>query len=329
MNRIFSGIQPTGNIHLGNYLGAIRNWIDLQSNNECIFCVVDMHAITISQKPSELRTNIRELATTLIASGIDPVKHILFNQSQVSAHAELAWIFNCVARIGWLNRMTQFKDKSGKHRENASLGLYAYPSLMAADILLYNATHVPVGSDQTQHIELTRDIVSRFNNEYQTSYFKLPNPVLGNMTSVKSLIDGTKKMSKSAPNDRSRINLFDDADTIAVKIRKAKTDAHPIPSHLDGLEGRPEAKNLVAMYAAITGTNMETVLVEYSGKMFSTFKKDLTDSLVEHLAPIQANKKRLDNDQEWVSQILAHGSERAATIANKTLADVKQLIGMI
>jgi tryptophanyl-tRNA synthetase len=331
MQRVFSGAQPTGNLHLGNYLGAIRNWVSLQNDFECIYCVVDMHAITVWQDPTELRSNIRELAASMIASGIDPEKHILFNQSQVSAHAELAWIFNCVARIGWLNRMTQFKEKAGKHRENASLGLYAYPSLMAADILAYKATHVPVGEDQKQHLELTRDIATKFNNDFEAEdFFPLPEPlILGPATRVMSLRDGSKKMSKSDSSDMARINMTDDADTLAKKIRKAKTDAEPLPSEADGLEGRPEARNLVTIYAALMDKPVADVLAEHGGTQFSGFKQALTDVVVDKLAPITEEMARLKNDPSYIDAVLAKGAERADAIAQPILREVKEVVGFL
>lgn len=330
MERVFSGAQPTGNLHLGNYLGAIRNWVTLQKDFECIFCVVDLHAITVWQEPNELRSNIRELAASMIASGIDPEKHVLFNQSQVSAHAELAWIFNCVARIGWLNRMTQFKEKAGKNRENASLGLYAYPSLMAADILAYKATHVPVGEDQKQHLELTRDIAIKFNNDFGVEFFPQPDPlILGPATRVMSLRDGSKKMSKSDASDMSRINMTDDADTLAKKIRKAKTDPEPLPSEAAGLEGRPEAKNLITIYAALTDTNVADVLAEHGGTQFSGFKQALTDVVVEKLAPITEEMARLKADNAYIDAVLAKGAERANAIAQPILKEVKEIVGFL
>ena len=331
MERVFSGAQPTGNLHLGNYLGAIRNWVALQKDFECIFCVVDMHAITVWQDPKELRSNIRELAASMIASGIDPEKHVLFNQSQVSAHAELAWIFNCVARIGWLNRMTQFKEKAGKHRENASLGLYAYPSLMAADILAYKATHVPVGEDQKQHLELARDIALKFNNDYEVEgFFPQPEPlILGPATRVMSLRDGSKKMSKSDPSEMARINMTDDADTLSKKIRKAKTDPEPLPSEAAGLEGRPEAKNLITIFAALTDSTVDAVLAEHGGTQFSGFKQALTDVVVTKLAPITEEMARLNNDNAYIDAVLAKGAERANAIAQPILRDVKETVGFL
>lgn len=331
MERVFSGAQPSGNLHLGNYLGAIRNWVELQKKYECIFCVVDMHAITVWQDPKELRSNIRELAASMIASGIDPENQVLFNQSQVSAHAELAWIFNCVARIGWMNRMTQFKEKAGKHRENASLGLYAYPSLMAADILVYKATHVPVGEDQKQHLELARDIALKFNTDYEVEdFFPQPEPlILGPATRVMSLRDGSKKMSKSDASDMSRINMTDDADTLAKKIRKAKTDPEPLPSEAAGLEGRPEAKNLITIYAALTDSTVDSVLAEHGGTQFSGFKQALTDVVVENLAPITEEMARLKADPAYIDSVLAKGSERANSIAQPILKEVKEIVGFL
>ncbi|KJE34269.1 tryptophanyl-tRNA synthetase [Thalassospira sp. HJ] len=331
MERVFSGAQPTGNLHLGNYLGAIRNWVELQKKYECIFCVVDMHAITVWQDPKELRSNIRELAASMIASGIDPENQVLFNQSQVSAHAELAWIFNCVARIGWMNRMTQFKEKAGKHRENASLGLYAYPSLMAADILAYKATHVPVGEDQKQHLELARDIALKFNTDYGVEgFFPQPEPlILGPATRVMSLRDGSKKMSKSDASDMARINMTDDADTLAKKIRKAKTDPEPLPSEAAGLEGRPEAKNLITIYAALTNSTVADVLTEHGGTQFSGFKQALTDVVVENLAPITEEMARLNADPAYIDSVLAKGAERANVIAQPILKEVKEIVGFL
>src|SRR5436305_11523995 len=291
--RVYSGVQPTGNLHLGNYLGAITRFVELQKTHECIYCVADLHAITVPQDPDELTASIREVTAAFIAAGIDPKRHIVFNQSQVSEHAELAWVFNCVARIGWLNRMTQFKEKAGKDRENASLGLYAYPALMAADILLYKATHVPVGEDQKQHLELTRDIAQKFNNDFNApDFFPLTEPLIfGAATRVMSLRDGTKKMSKSDPSDFSRINLTDDADAIAQKIRKAKTDPEPLPSEEKGLETRAEADNLVGIYAALAGKPKSGGLSEFGGAQFSTFKSALVDVSVAKLSPIAADMK--------------------------------------
>ncbi|MCX5494896.1 tryptophan--tRNA ligase [Kaistia dalseonensis] len=337
--RVFSGVQPTGNLHLGNYLGAIVNFVALQQSHDCIYCVVDMHAITVWQDPKELSRQIREVTAAFVAAGIDPVKHIVFNQSQVSAHAELAWIFNCVARIGWMNRMTQFKDKAGKDKENASLGLLAYPSLMAADILAYKATHVPVGEDQKQHLELTRDIAQKFNNDYAESiaehgfgdaFFPLTEPLItGPATRIMSLRDGTKKMSKSDPSDYSRINLTDDAEAIATKIRKAKTDADALPGETDGLKGRPEADNLVGIYAALSGLSKQDVLNQFGGQQFSAFKPALADLAVEKLGPIGAEMRRLMADPGHIDQILANGALRADAIARPILDGVKDVVGFI
>ena len=339
IQRVFSGVQPTGNLHLGNYLGAIVNFVKLQDTHNCIYCVVDMHAITVWQDPKELTRTIREVTAAFIASGIDPKKHIVFNQSQVSAHAELAWVFNCVARLGWLNRMTQFKEKAGKDRENASVGLYAYPNLMAADILVYRATHVPVGEDQKQHLELARDIAQKFNNDFAESiaahgfddkFFPQPEPLItGPATRVMSLRDGTKKMSKSDPSDYSRINLTDDADAIAQKIRKAKTDPEPLPSEGKGLDTRPEADNLVGIYAALSGQPKDAVLREFGGGQFSSFKSALVDLAVDKLGPIGAEMKRLTQDHAYVDSILVDGAERANVIASGTMNAVKDIVGFI
>ena len=315
--RVFSGVQPTGNLHLGNYLGAIIKFVALQERYDCIYCVVDLHAITVWQDPAELPKATREVTAAFIACGIDPKKHIIFNQSQVAEHAELAWVFNCVARMGWLNRMTQFKEKAGKDRENASVGLYVYPNLMAADILVYRATHVPVGEDQKQHLELSRDIAQKFNNDFGASihahgygdaFFPQPEPIIqGPATRVMSLRDGTKKMSKSEPSDYSRINLTDDADAIAQKIRKAKTDPEPLPSEEKGLEPRPEADNLVGIYAALKGASKAQVLSEFGGGQFSTFKGALVDLAVAKLGPIGAEMKRLTQDPVYIDSVLADG----------------------
>ncbi len=330
MNRIFSGIQPTGNLHLGNYLGAIRNWVQLQSSYECIFCMVDMHAITQWQEPAELRRSTREVASAYLASGIDAKKHIIFNQSRVRAHAQLAWIFNCVARLGWLNRMTQFKEKAGKDRENASVGLYVYPNLMAADILAYKATHVPVGEDQKQHLELARDIAQKFNHDFGVEFFPLIEPIIkGEATRVMSLRDGSKKMSKSDPSDYSRINLTDTADTIALKIRKAKTDPHPLPESVAELEKRPEADNLVGIYAALSDRTRGDVLVHYAGAQFSKFKAELSDLAVSVLGPIGAEMQRLMKDPDHVDSILRDGAERAQAIADPIVAEVEEIVGFL
>ncbi len=338
--RIFSGVQPTGNLHLGNYLGAITRFVDLQQGHECLFCVVDMHAITVAQDPAELRKATREVAAAFIACGIDPVKHIIFNQSQVTHHAELAWLLNCVARIGWLNRMTQFKEKAGKNRENASVGLYAYPVLMAADILLYRATHVPVGEDQKQHLELARDIAHKFNTDFEASiaaggypenYLILPEPMIsGPATRVMSLRDGSKKMSKSDPSDASRINLTDSADTIAQKIRRAKTSsAEGMPSDEASLKAEPEADNLVGIYAALARKSKAEVLGEFGGAQFSTFKNALVDLAVEKLSPIAGEMNRLMQDIPAIDAFLTDGAERARHIALKTVYDVKNIMGFV
>jgi tryptophanyl-tRNA synthetase len=315
--RVFSGVQSTGNLHLGNYLGAIVKFVELQKNFECLYCVVDLHAITVPQDPVELRNNTREIAAAFIACGIDPKKNIVFNQSQVPEHAELAWVLNCVARIGWLNRMTQFKDKAGKDRENASVGLLDYPVLMAADILIYRATHVPVGDDQKQHLELARDIAQKFNNDF------------GPATRVMSLRDGSKKMSKSDASDYARINLSDDADQIAQKVRKAKTDPEPLPSEEKGLEGRPEADNLVGIFAALAGRTKADVLSEFGGANFSAFKNALVDVAVAKLAPITAQMRRIREDDSYIDGVLRDGSERARAIARENMNAVKDIVGFL
>jgi tryptophanyl-tRNA synthetase len=337
--RVFSGVQPTGNLHLGNYLGAIVKFVALQERYDCIYCVVDMHAITVWQDPTELPRATREVTAAFIACGIDPKKHIIFNQSQVAEHAELAWVFNCVARLGWLNRMTQFKEKAGKDRENVSVGLYAYPTLMAADILVYRATHVPVGEDQKQHLELSRDIAQKFNNDYAASiqahgfgdaFFPLPEPIIqGPATRVMSLRDGSKKMSKSEPSDYSRINLTDDADAIAQKIRKAKTDPQPLPSDEKGLAARPEADNLIGIYAALQGVPKAQVLNEFGGGQFSTFKTALVDLAVAKLGPIGAEMKRLMQDPVYIDEVLADGAQRAQVLAADTMKAVKDIVGFV
>ncbi|MZR29572.1 tryptophan--tRNA ligase [Sneathiella litorea] len=330
MSRIFSGVQPSGNLHLGNYLGAIRNFVGLQDDYECIYCAVNMHAITVWQDPEELRNNTREVAAAYIAAGVDPKRSIIFAQSTVPAHAELAWIFNCVARLGWMNRMTQFKEKAGKNRENASLGLYAYPSLMAADIMVYKATHVPVGEDQKQHLELTRDIAQKFNNDYGTETFPLVEPLIfGAATRVMSLRDGSKKMSKSDPSDYSRITFTDDRDSIAKKLRKARTDADPLPDAEEGLKDRPEAANLVGIYAALANLTRQEVLNEFAGAAFSTFKPALTDLAVEKFGPIGEEMKRLMADPGHVDAILREGAERASAIAAPVIDEVKEVVGLI
>ena len=330
-NRVFSGVQPTGNLHLGNYLGAIRNFVGLQDTHECLYCVVDMHAITVWQDPKELAANTREVAAAYIAAGIDPEKHIIFNQSKVSAHAELAWILNCVVRIGWLNRMTQFKDKAGKDREKASVGLYTYPVLMAADILAYRATHVPVGEDQKQHLELARDTAQKFNNDFGVQdFFPLPEPlIMGPATRVMSLRDGTKKMSKSDPSDLSRITMRDSSDDIAKKIRKAQTDPEPLPETVEGLEGRPGADNLVGIYAALSEKTKADVLAEFAGAQFSVFKPALADLAVEKLSPITNEMKRLMEDPAYIDNVLEKGAVRARAIADPILARVREIAGFI
>ena len=330
MNRIFSGVQPTGNLHLGNYLGAIRNWVRLQRDYECIFCIVDMHAITVWQDPKQLRAQTREVAAGMLAAGVDPRANIVFNQSQVPAHAELAWIFNCVARLGWLNRMTQFKEKAGKNRENVSVGLYAYPNLMAADILIYKATHVPVGEDQKQHLELTRDVAQKFNNDFGVDFFPLVEPLIfGAATRVMSLRDGSKKMSKSDESDYSRINMTDDADTIALKIRKARTDPEPLPETMEALEERPEASNLVGIYAALRDLDKTEALRRVAGHSFADFKKELTDVAVDVLGAINAEMARLLADPGHVDAILAEGAERANAIAQPILREVQDIVGFL
>ncbi|MEO9335989.1 tryptophan--tRNA ligase [Mesorhizobium sp. SB112] len=346
---VFSGVQPTGNLHLGNYLGAIRRWVALQDANDCIYCVVDQHAITMWQEPADLIKATREVTAAFLASGIDAEKHIVFNQSRVMQHAELAWVFNCVARMGWLSRMTQFKEKAGKDRENASVGLFAYPNLMAADILVYRATHVPVGDDQKQHLELTRDIAQKFNNDYSdriaelgvgvemqmgeetvNGFFPLTEPLIeGPAPRVMSLRDGLKKMSKSDASDLSRINLTDDEDTISKKIRKAKTDPDGLPSEIDGLKGRPEAENLVVIYAALADQKKEQVLAEFGGQQFSAFKPALADLAVSKLAPIASEMRRISADHSYVDGVLRDGGERASALAEKTMKSVRDIVGFI
>ncbi len=329
--RIFSGIQPSGGLTLGNYLGALKRFVEKQDEGiEAIYCLVDMHAITVWQEPAKLRHATREAAAAFIAAGIDPERSILFNQSQVSAHAEMAWIFNCVARVGWMNRMTQFKDKAGKDKEAASLGLYAYPALMAADILAYHATHVPVGEDQRQHLELTRDIAIKFNHDYGTDFFPVTEPLIeGVAARVMSLRDGTKKMSKSDPSDMSRINLTDDADTIAQKFRKARTDPDPLPEALSALDARPEAKNLVNIYAALAGTSAQAVLDNFAGQGFGAFKPKLAELAVEALAPITAEMARLMQDPAEIDAILGRGADRANAIAQPILDRCFEIVGMV
>ena len=347
--RVFSGVQPTGNLHLGNYLGAIRKFVALQESHDCIYCVVDLHSITAQLVHDDLRGQTRSITAAFLAAGIDPKQHIVFNQSRVPGHAELAWVFNCVARIGWMNRMTQFKEKAGKDRENASLGLLAYPSLMAADILLYRATHVPVGDDQKQHLELTRDIAAKFNNDFSdkiaaaglgqpiqmgdetvNGYFPITEPLIeGPATRVMSLKDGSKKMSKSDPSDLSRINLTDDADAISRKIRKARTDPDALPSEVDGLTGRPEADNLIGIYAALAERSKAEILAEFGGRQFSEFKPAMAELAVEKLAPISGEMRRLLAAPDHIDAVLKDGGERAGAIAAATMNDVKDIIGLL
>jgi len=339
LQRVFSGVQPTGDLHLGNYLGAIKNFVALQKSYDCIYCVVDMHALTEWQDPAELRANIREVTAGFLACGVDPKAHIVFNQSQVGAHAELAWIFNCVARMGWLNRMTQFKDKAGKHRENASTGLFTYPNLMAADILVYKATHVPVGEDQKQHLELARDIAKKFNNDFAKSievlgleedFFPITEPLItGPAARIMSLRDGSKKMSKSDPSNMSRINLKDDADTIVKKIRKAKTDPDALPSEEQGLKNRPEADNLVGIFAALSNQSRSEVLKQYGGKQFSQFKPELAELAVSVLGPIGSKMARFVDDPAFIDATLSDGAQRARIIAAPVMEDVRRIVGYI
>ncbi|HYC03433.1 MAG TPA: tryptophan--tRNA ligase [Azospirillaceae bacterium] len=332
MNRIFSGMQPTRLLHLGNYLGALRNWVALQNQGsfEGIFCVVDLHALTLPQDAETLRKNIRAVTAAYVAAGIDPERNIIFNQSTVSAHSELAWILSCHTPLGWLNRMTQFKEKAGKQRDNAVLGLYSYPVLMAADILLYKATHVPVGEDQKQHLELARDIAGAFNRFYGQEYFVLPEPqILGEATRVMSLRDGTKKMSKSDESDYSRINLSDDADAIALKIRKAKTDPEPLPENVEGLAGRPEADNLVTLFAAMEGTSKKEVLARFAGATFSTFKQALVDLSVATLSPITSEMNRMLADPAEIDGILKRGADRANEMAARHMNEIKDIVGLL
>ena len=329
--KIFSGVQPTGNLHLGNYLGAIKNFVDLQNEkeNQCIFCVVDLHAITVKQEPKELKKNIRETAATFIACGIDPTNSIIFNQSMVSAHSEAAWILSCVSRIGWLNRMTQFKEKAGKDKEKASIGLYSYPVLMAADILLYDATHVPVGDDQKQHLELCRDIAQKFNNDFDApDFLKVPEPLIQKQFSrIMSLKDGIKKMSKSDPSDLSRINLTDDKDQIINKIKKAKTDPLPLPGAINNLAERPEAENLLGIYSSLKNQNLEKSITEFNGKNFSEFKEKLSEVLIERIEPISKEIKKLLEDQKFLDAVLLEGSNQADKIASKKMKEMKELVG--
>ncbi len=329
--KIFSGVQPTGNLHLGNYLGAIKNFVSLNNDNknECIFCVVDLHAITIAQDSITLRENIRETVATFIACGIDPKKSIIFNQSKVAAHSEAAWILSCVARMGWLNRMTQFKEKAGKDKENASVGLYSYPVLMAADILLYDSTHVPVGNDQKQHLELCRDIAQKFNNDFKVeNFFKIPEPLIQKEFSrIMSLKDGSKKMSKSETSDLSRINLTDGNDQILNKIKKAKTDSLPIPSTVKELNDRPEARNLIGIYSSISDSTLESSIQKFSGKNFSDFKENLSEILIDKLSPISDEIKRLLKEKSYLDEILEEGSKKAENIASKKIREIHDIIG--
>jgi tryptophanyl-tRNA synthetase len=346
---VFSGVQPTGNLHLGNYLGAIKKFVALQDSYDCIYCVVDLHSLTAQLVHGDLGDQTRQITAAFLAAGIDPRKHIVFNQSRVPQHAELAWIFNCVARMGWLSRMTQFKEKAGKDRETASVGLFAYPNLMAADILVYRATHVPVGEDQKQHLELSRDIAQKFNNDFSerirtlgvgvemtvgdetvNGYFPITEPVIGGPAArIMSLRDGSKKMSKSDPSDLARINLTDDADAISKKIRKAKTDPDALPSEVEGLEGRPEARNLVGIYAGLADLSSEAVLKEYGGQQFSTFKPALADLAVEKLAPVAAEMRRISADHAYIDTVLKDGGERAGVLAEATMKTVRDIIGLL
>ena len=328
--RILSGVQPSGDLHLGNYLGAIKNFVTLQKEYECFFCVVDLHAITVWQDPKVLANKTREVTAAFIASGIDPKKNNIFVQSQVPQHAQLAWLFNCIARMGWLNRMTQFKDKAGKNSENVSVGLFSYPTLMAADILIYLATHVPVGDDQKQHLELTRDIAQKFNNDFKTDFFPIPEPLIfGQATRVMSLRDGSKKMSKSDPSDYSRIMLTDTADNIAQKIKKAKTDPQPLPSSKEDLEKRPEAENLISIFASLQNSSIENVISEYAGKEFSDFKKNLIDLSVSKLGPITTEMNKLMTDTSYIDTILNDGKDRAINVAEPVLRKTKEIIGFL
>ena len=329
--KIFSGVQPTGNLHLGNYLGAIKNFVDLNrdDNNKCIFCVVDLHAITTKQNPIELKDNIRETLATFIASGIDAKKNIIFNQSKVSAHSEAAWILSCVAKTGWLSRMTQFKEKAGKDKEKASLGLYSYPVLMAADILLYDTTHVPVGEDQKQHLELSRDIAQKFNNDFQAEdFFKIPEPLIKkDFSRIMSLKDGTKKMSKSEPSDSSRINLTDGSEEIVNKIKKAKTDSLPLPVNITELDKRPEAKNLISIYSSLSDLSLENSINEFSGKNFSELKDKLSQVLIDKIIPISKEIKKLLNEKTFLDILLLEGSEKADRIASQKIKKIHEILG--
>ena len=328
---VFSGVQPTGNLHLGNYLGALKNFVSLQKEMECIYCVVDLHAITTFQNPNQLRNNVLETVASFVATGLDPSKSIIFNQSAVSGHAELAWILNCISRIGWLNRMTQFKDKAGSDKEKASVGLYIYPNLMAADILLYKATHVPVGADQKQHLELSRDIAQKFNNDFNCKdFFPLPEPLIPkNVSRVMSLRDGNKKMSKSEESDYSRINLKDSADEINKKIKKAKSDSDQIPDNLKNLEKKPEALNLINIYAEISKSTLEKVINEMSGKEYSFLKKKLAELLINEIEPVGKEIKKLLGDKSFLENILKKGKEKANIIAEENLKNVREKVGLI
>ena len=328
--KIFSGVQPTGNLHLGNYIGAIKNFVDLQNEgNECIFCVVDLHAVTVRQDPKILKQNIRETAATFIASGINPERSIIFNQSSVSAHSEASWLLSCVARMGWLNRMTQFKEKAGKDKEKASVGLYIYPVLMAADILLYDATHVPVGEDQKQHLELARDISKKFNLDFDAvDFFKIPEPLIQkNFARIMSLKDGTKKMSKSDPSDLSRINLTDTETEIINKIKKAKTDTNSFPANIENLKSRPEIENLIGIYSSLSGTKIQDLLIKFKGQNFSSFKENLSELLVKKISPISKEIKKLNNDISYIDQVLREGSEKAIELSSKKVENIKKKFG--
>ena len=328
---VFSGVQPTGNLHLGNYLGAIKNFVSLQKKMECIYCVVDLHAITVFQEPQNLKNNILETVANFIACGLDVEKSIIFNQSSVSGHAELGWILNCVSRVGWMNRMTQFKEKAGSNKENASVGLYVYPNLMAADILLYKATHVPVGDDQKQHLELSRDIAQKFNNDFKSkNFFPIPEPLIQkNFSRVMSLRDGKKKMSKSDESDYSRINLSDSSEEIVKKIKKAKTDSMPIPEKIQELNDRPEALNLLNIYTSITNTTMDKTLAEMSGKDFSKFKEKLAEVLIDTICPIGKKIKELNKNKDYLINVLKTGSSKAQKIAQKNFNEIKEIVGFI
>jgi len=328
---VFSGVQPTGNLHLGNYLGALKNFTLLQKEMKCIYCVVDLHAITVFQKPSKLLNNVLETTASFLAAGIDPNKSIIFNQSAVSGHSELAWILNCISRMGWLNRMTQFKDKAGSDKEKASVGLYIYPNLMAADILLYKATHIPVGADQKQHLELSRDIAQKFNKDFNCeNFFPLPEPIISkNISRIMSLRDGTKKMSKSEESDYSRINLKDSADEINKKIKKAKSDSEPIPNNLKLLEKKPEALNLLTIYSELSQSSLDDTLNEMAGKEYSFLKKKLAEILISEITPLGKEIKKLLDDKLYIKQVLKKGSEKASLIAEENLKNIRDIVGLI